>query len=121
MRYTTRPLDASTWDSFAELVERNNGIYGGCWCVAFHSPGTTGTPSMSCGNCRMVSMSLLRIELFSTTKPAPGTTAFRPCTSTAVGWPHVARPSRTACPRLRSPWKATPPITIPPPRPSLSM
>ena len=35
--YTTRPLDASTWNAFAELVERNNGIYGGCWCVAFHS------------------------------------------------------------------------------------
>jgi ribosomal protein S18 acetylase RimI-like enzyme len=33
----TRPLDASTWDAFAELVERNNGIYGGCWCVAFHT------------------------------------------------------------------------------------
>jgi GNAT superfamily N-acetyltransferase len=35
-RYTTRPLDSSTWDIFAELVERNNGSYGGCWCVAFH-------------------------------------------------------------------------------------
>ena len=35
--YTTRPLDASTWDAFAELVERNNGIYGGCWCIAFHT------------------------------------------------------------------------------------
>jgi GNAT superfamily N-acetyltransferase len=35
--YTTRPLDPSTWEAFAELVERNNGIYGGCWCVAFHS------------------------------------------------------------------------------------
>jgi GNAT superfamily N-acetyltransferase len=32
MSYTVRPLDASTWDAFAELVERNNGIYGGCWC-----------------------------------------------------------------------------------------
>jgi GNAT superfamily N-acetyltransferase len=37
VRYTTRPLDASTWDAFAELVERNNGVYGGCWCVAFHT------------------------------------------------------------------------------------
>jgi hypothetical protein len=37
MRYTIRPLDPSTWDAFAELVERNNGIYGGCWCVAFHT------------------------------------------------------------------------------------
>ena len=36
-RYTTRPLDASTWDAFAELVERNNGVYGGCWCIAHHS------------------------------------------------------------------------------------
>ena len=33
----TAPLDSHTWDAFAELVERNNGIYGGCWCVAFHS------------------------------------------------------------------------------------
>jgi GNAT superfamily N-acetyltransferase len=29
-------LDASTWDAFAELVERNNGIFGGCWCIGFH-------------------------------------------------------------------------------------
>jgi GNAT superfamily N-acetyltransferase len=36
MPYTTRPLDASTWDAFAELVERNNGIFGGCWCMAYH-------------------------------------------------------------------------------------
>lgn len=34
--YETRPLDASTWDAFAELVERNNGVYGGCWCIAHH-------------------------------------------------------------------------------------
>ena len=36
MLYTTRPLDASTWDAFAELVERNNGIFGGCWCMGYH-------------------------------------------------------------------------------------
>ena len=35
--YSIRPLDASTWDTFADLVERNNGIYGGCWCIAFHT------------------------------------------------------------------------------------
>jgi ribosomal protein S18 acetylase RimI-like enzyme len=29
-------LDASTWDRFAELVERNNGIFGGCWCIGYH-------------------------------------------------------------------------------------
>ena len=34
--YTIEPLDAGTWDAFAELVERNNGVYGGCWCIAHH-------------------------------------------------------------------------------------
>ena len=36
MSYLIRPLSASTWDAFANLVERNNGIYGGCWCIAYH-------------------------------------------------------------------------------------
>ena len=35
-QYTIRELDASTWDAFADLVERNNGIYGGCWCIGYH-------------------------------------------------------------------------------------
>ena len=36
MPYTIRPLDASTWNAFAELVDRNNGVYGGCWCIGYH-------------------------------------------------------------------------------------
>jgi GNAT superfamily N-acetyltransferase len=36
MSYAIRPLDASTWDAFAELVERNNGVFGGCWCIGYH-------------------------------------------------------------------------------------
>jgi len=31
-----RALDESTWPAFAALVERNNGIFGGCWCMGFH-------------------------------------------------------------------------------------
>lgn len=34
--YTIGRLDASTWDAFADLVERNNGIFGGCWCIGWH-------------------------------------------------------------------------------------
>jgi GNAT superfamily N-acetyltransferase len=34
--YTTRRLEPATWDAFADLVERNNGIYGGCWCIPYH-------------------------------------------------------------------------------------
>ncbi len=36
MSYTVTELDDSTWEVFAELVERNNGIFGGCWCIGFH-------------------------------------------------------------------------------------
>jgi GNAT superfamily N-acetyltransferase len=34
--YTVKALDESTWAAFAALVERNNGIFGGCWCLGFH-------------------------------------------------------------------------------------
>lgn len=34
--YTVRPLAPDTWDAFAGLVERHNGIFGGCWCISFH-------------------------------------------------------------------------------------
>ncbi len=34
--YLVRPLDPTTWGDFAELVERNGGIYGGCWCIVHH-------------------------------------------------------------------------------------
>jgi hypothetical protein len=37
--YTTRPLTADTWDDFAALVEANNGVWGGCWCMGFHPEG----------------------------------------------------------------------------------
>lgn len=36
MSFTITSLDASTWNAFADLVERNNGIFGGCWCIGFH-------------------------------------------------------------------------------------
>jgi hypothetical protein len=37
--YRTRPLSPETWDDFAQLVEANNGVWGGCWCMGFHSEG----------------------------------------------------------------------------------
>ena len=37
--YETKPLDVTTWPAFAELVERHNGVWGGCWCIGFHSEG----------------------------------------------------------------------------------
>src|SRR3984885_3119573 len=37
--YVTRPLSPDTWDDFARLVEANNGVWGGCWCMGFHPEG----------------------------------------------------------------------------------
>jgi hypothetical protein len=36
-RYTVRALTPETWPDFARLVEANNGVWGGCWCLAFHA------------------------------------------------------------------------------------
>jgi len=37
--YSTRPPSRATWDDFAALVEKNNGVWGGCWCMGFHTEG----------------------------------------------------------------------------------
>jgi hypothetical protein len=34
--YAIKALDETTWDAFAALVEENNGVFGGCWCIGFH-------------------------------------------------------------------------------------
>jgi GNAT superfamily N-acetyltransferase len=39
MELTTKLLTPETWDDFAALVERNNGVWGGCWCIGFHPEG----------------------------------------------------------------------------------
>jgi GNAT superfamily N-acetyltransferase len=33
------PLTAETWPAFDALVQRHNGIFGGCWCIWFHPDG----------------------------------------------------------------------------------
>ena len=34
--YVTKPLGPETWPDFARLVEANNGVWGGCWCMWYH-------------------------------------------------------------------------------------
>ncbi|MGY6251399.1 GNAT family N-acetyltransferase [Bosea thiooxidans] len=34
--YEAKPLDRDTWPQFARLVEANNGVWGGCWCMWYH-------------------------------------------------------------------------------------
>src|SRR3954451_17020833 len=34
--YRIESLTMQTWDGFADLAERHNGVWGGCWCTYFH-------------------------------------------------------------------------------------
>jgi GNAT superfamily N-acetyltransferase len=43
--YRVRPLDEVTWPDFARLVEEQGGVWGGCWCMGFHSEGVGRTKS----------------------------------------------------------------------------
>jgi GNAT superfamily N-acetyltransferase len=35
--YTVRALTPKTWGAFARMMERHNGVFGGCWCTYFHT------------------------------------------------------------------------------------
>ena len=55
--FGVRSLDASTWADFARLVEEHNGVWRGCWCMAFHSEaadrGRTAALNRSEKECRV--------------------------------------------------------------------
>jgi ribosomal protein S18 acetylase RimI-like enzyme len=39
-RFLIRELGSGTWPDFVRVVEKHNGVWGGCWCVTFHrGPG----------------------------------------------------------------------------------
>lgn len=44
------PLDAATWPAFAGLVERHDGVWGGCWCMGFHAEGVGRAGQTPAGN-----------------------------------------------------------------------
>ena len=35
--YTIKPLGPDTWEAFALLAERHNGVWNGCWYTWFHA------------------------------------------------------------------------------------
>lgn len=37
--FRVRPLSLDTWPAYAALIERHKGVWGGCWCMAFHAEG----------------------------------------------------------------------------------
>jgi len=45
--YAIKALDESSWDAFARLVEANNGVFGGCWCMGFHPDASRTEPALN--------------------------------------------------------------------------
>lgn len=39
--FKIKPLSAKTWSDFARLIEENNGVWGGCWCMWYHGKEKT--------------------------------------------------------------------------------
>ena len=35
--FTVEPLGPRTWDAYARMMERHNGVFGGCWCTYFQT------------------------------------------------------------------------------------
>jgi hypothetical protein len=34
--FSIKALNTETWKDFERLVQKHNGVWGGCWCTAFH-------------------------------------------------------------------------------------
>src|SRR3989449_1247570 len=41
-RFSVRELGSATWPDFERMVQKHNGVWGGCWCTFFHL-----TPSLA--------------------------------------------------------------------------
>jgi GNAT superfamily N-acetyltransferase len=58
--YTVKPLDTSTWDAFAQLAGRHNGVWNGCWCTWFHAtPAERGGKERTSGSNRSLKQRLV--------------------------------------------------------------
>jgi GNAT superfamily N-acetyltransferase len=33
--FVVKALEESTWPAYSDLIERHNGVWGGCWCMGF--------------------------------------------------------------------------------------
>jgi len=45
--FSIRELGPKTWPDFVKIVEKHNGVWGGCWCVVLSDPKGKGTGSAS--------------------------------------------------------------------------
>ena len=47
-QFLIRELGRATWPDFVRIMEKHNGVWGGCWCVAYHlKPSESNTTATS--------------------------------------------------------------------------
>ena len=61
--FTTRALTPDTWGDFAAIVERHHGVWGGCWCLAFHVDGKEQGPQRQARKARHVAQGTAQAAL----------------------------------------------------------
>ncbi len=97
--HTSRALDESTWDLFADLVERNGGIYGGCWCLAYHPGKPEGLSNREAKHQRVLADAAHAALVLDEQGRAQGWAQYgrtsSPGSSTAVSTTRTPRPART--------------------------
>ena len=82
-RFLVRELNPETWPDFVKIVEKHNGVWGGCWCVSFHHPTGKGTGT-SAGN-RALKEKLVKTDQTHAALVYDG--------SQVVGWCQYGRPT----------------------------
>ena len=105
-RVRDQGLDAATWDAFARLAEKHNGMgFGGCWCTWFHSrvgrpEGEKGRPWKE----RLVREGNAHAALvFDGDAAVPGpSTAHRTTSRTSTTARNTRRLVRRSCPTIAS-------------------
>ena len=88
--YAVLPLEESTWPAFAALVERNNGIFGGCWCMGFHPEGVG----------KDTTAELNRDRKLARVRAGTAHAALVFCGDDCLGWCQFGRPEEL--PRIKS-------------------
>jgi hypothetical protein len=61
--YRVEPLGPETWAAFADLAERHNGVWGGCWCTWFHAERGQGSEGNRALKKRLVDEGLAHAAL----------------------------------------------------------
>ncbi len=96
--FVVRALNEGTWPAFARLVERDGGIWGGCWCISYHLD-----PSGQKGQCKPYRETKERLVLEGRAQAALVCEG-----EEAVGWCQFGPPEELRNIKLRKQYESEP-------------